>query len=597
MFPTPVSPFLERLRGRITLDEIPFADRGSRLLVFRKGSQLAIRLTERWVKWEKVFGIYSQRLPFVDDITLLDENGASLDFELVSYPHVLFLVTRIGVFWLAFADEESLHCKFPAKRCGIAFRVYAAEGRSDRRGGLFKGTPSLERVHRNVAYSTSAGILSNHIKADVNGYLRVELQVDATMRSGLTLNITPRLGLNRAVPKSEAVIRSAEMRWHTWFSRVPPVEGRYVAQYYFAWWILGAGLLSPRFYLTREAMVPSLTHYAGVWTWDAFFHALAYRHVDAKLAEDQLRVLIDHQRSDGMIPDAVDEEDVVTRGKLPGSMEEADMTKPPLMAWVALKLYETSEHRDFLEEIYEPICRWTRWWLERNDDDHDGIIQYNHPYSSGLDDSPLWDEGMPVESPDLNTYLVMQMDALGKMAQIIGLSEEADQWQTQAQRLTLNLISHSWNSRSAVFWATRHHRPIRVLTPFSLYPLLTGRLSPSMTKRLVTHLRSPEEFWTKYPLATVAQRDARYDPEQMWRGPTWVNINYLFIEGLLRCGYDDLARQLRDQTLELLMQHSNIYEFYNSETGTPPKGAASVFGWSSAIFVDLAIQASRGQII
>jgi hypothetical protein len=54
---------------------------------------------------------------------------------------------------------------------------------------------------------------------------------------------------------------------------------------------------------------------------------------------------------------------------------------------------------------------------------------------------------------------------------------------------------------------------------------------------------------------------------------------------------------LRDKTLALLMRHSDIYEYYHPETGDPPPNAASVFGWSSAVFVDLAIKASRGRII
>jgi glycogen debranching enzyme len=83
----------------------------------------------------------------------------------------------------------------------------------------------------------------------------------------------------------------------------------------------------------------------------------------------------------------------------------------------------------------------------------------------------------------------------------------------------------------------------------------------------------------------------------MWRGPTWININYLFIEGLKLCGYAEQARALRDKTLELLMRHDDIYEYYNPETGDPPPKAAPVFGWSSAVFVDLAIKASRGEII
>jgi putative isomerase len=593
----PTSSFLQQLRGRITLETIPFSERGSRLLVFRDACRLDIRLAERWAKWEAEVGDYRHRAPIVDNITFTDENNTPLDFGFTAYPHAVFFQTRCGEFALAFLDEETLYLKLPAGRIGLAFRVYATQGRTDRRGGEFKGDPEHRRTHRNVAYSTNARIISNAIAADSNGYLRIELQVDASAEAGAVLNITPRLGLKRAVPSAEQVLGDAERRWHAWFVAAPPVETKYAAQYYYAWWILRAGLLSSRFFLTREAMMPSMIHYVGAWQWDAFFHALAYRHVDQRLAENQLRLVLDHQREDGMIPDAIHDEGTVTRWKLPNSDKEVEVTKPPLLAWTALKLYQTSGNRDFLDEIYEPVQRWNRWWFENNDDDGDGIVQYNHPYSSGLDDSPLWDEGMPVESPELNTYLVMAMDALSQIAEILGLTADAPEWRARAGTLMQKMRAHFWDDEAGVFWATRNHKPIRVLTPFNLYPLLTGRLGARETDSLAAHLLSSDEFMTRYPIPSVARTDRKYDPNRMWRGPTWVNINYLFIEGLARCGYSAQARVLRDRTLALLMRHNDIYEYYHPETGDPPPNAASVFGWSSAVFVDLAIKASRGEII
>lgn len=615
----PTSSFLQLLQNRITLKEIapaeldprfqrspndnqripfsgiPFSERGSRILVFRRGSILYIRLAERWIKWIEEVGDYRRRAPSVQDFVLTDARGTPLDFTLTTYPHALFFSTRIGEFWLAFADEETLYLKLPAGRCGVSFRAYATHGRVDRRGGEFKGDPEHRVTHRNIAYTTNARILANEIQDDANGYQHVVLQMSAEAKpdAAFLLNITPRLGFNRSVSSAESVADDAQARWHAWFDSAPAVAKEYADQYYYAWWIMRMGLLSPRFHLTREAMQPSTIHYIGVWQWDAFFHAIAYRHVDQKLAENQLRIVLDHQREDGMLPDAIHDEGVVLRWKLPGLTDESDVTKPPLIAWAALKLFATSGNREFLDEIYEPLCRWNRWWFEKNDDDHDGIVQYNHGFSSGLDDSPLWDEGVPVESPELNTYLVMQMDALAQIADILGLADDAAQWRAQAGALAQKIIVHFWDADAGVFWATRDHKPIRVLTPFNLYPLLTGRMPRAITDRLVAHLTNPAEFWTPYPIPTVARNDPKCDPNQMWRGPTWVNINYLFVEGLARCGYPELARELRAKTLALMMRHNDIYEYYNPDTGDPPPHAASVFGWSSAVFVDLAIDASR----
>jgi glycogen debranching enzyme len=155
------------------------------------------------------------------------------------------------------------------------------------------------------------------------------------------------------------------------------------------------------------------------------------------------------------------------------------------------------------------------------------------------------------------------------------------------------MIEHFWDADAGVFWATRDHQPIKILTPFNLYPLWTGRLPQEMDDRLVAHLTHPREFWLPWPIPTVARSDPAYDPDQMWRGPTWVNINYLFVDGLRRDGYGDLAHWLRRRTLDLIMQHNDIFEYYHPETGMHPPKAAPIFGWTSAVFIDLAIEESN----
>jgi len=404
------------------------------------------------------------------------------------------------------------------------------------------------------------------------------------------LNITPRLGFNRYLPSAEKTLDAAALRWHEWFAAAPQVATPHQAQYYYAWWIMRAGLISTRFFTTREAMTPSMIHYVGIWQWDAYFHALAYRHIDKHLAHDQLRILLDHQRPDGMIPDAVHDEGTVTRLDFP---IEADVTKPPLIAWAAWKLYEVDHDREFLDEVYEPIVRWNNWWFEQNDTDGNGLCEYLHPYSSGLDDSPLWDDGMPVESPDLNTYLCLQQEALGKIAQVLGLSAEAETWARRADQHAQKMIEYRWDDDAGLFWAVQNGQRVNVRTPFNLFPLITGRMPSNIAERLVAHMTNKNEFWTKYPLPTVALDDPKFEPLEMWRGPTWINVNYLMIEGLQRSGYSDLAQELRSRTLDLIEREDDIYEYYHPETGERPPKAASTFGWSSAIYIDLAIQAMK----
>lgn len=586
------SPYLNLLKNRIDLREIPFSDRGSRLLVFWKDDHLSFRLAERWFKREGQLSSYRHRPPIIDEWRFLDGDGLSLDFELISYPDHIDFQTSAGKFSMTFVDNETLLFTLPPRQCGLSFWINMDTAHTDRRGGVLNLTGD---IRRNVAYTTNARILENVIHTNGPETQCIKLIVDGQAASAagqpaLLLNITPRLGFNRYIPDPAAVQAAAARRWHDWFAAAPPVAEEYREQYYHAWWVMRAGLISTRFYTTREAMTPSKIYYVGVWQWDAYFHALAYRFVDMHLAHDQLRILLDHQLANGMIPDAVHDEGTVTRLTFP---VEADVTKPPLIAWAAWKLHQHQPDPEFLSEIYDPMVRWNNWWFEHNDLDGNGLCEYQHPFSSGLDDSPLWDEGMPVESPDLNTYLCMQQESLAKIARAIGEEEDAHLWEQRAEQLAERMISQRWDAQAGLFWATRNNRRIDVRTPFNLFPLITGRMPPAIADRLVAHLTDKRQFWSRFPVPTVALDDPKFDANQMWRGPTWININYLLIEGLRRSGYTDLSAELRRQTLEMISNRNDIYEYYHPETGEKPPKAATIFGWSSAVFIDLAIQATR----
>ncbi len=582
------SPYLNLLKNRIDLKQIPFSERGSRLLIFHSGQHLTVRLAERWFKREGQLSAYRKRPPLIDQWIFTDGDDRPLELNLTTWPHRIDCITRIGTFTLSFVDAETLLIDLPPARCGVRFNANLDKAQTDRRGGVLRLTGD---IRRNVAYTTNARILRHEISPLGEKDQAVRLLLDRSEgKKALLLNITPRLGFNRYIPDSDQAAEAAIRRWHDWFAAPPPVAPEYEAQYYYAWWIMRAGLISTRFYTTREAMTPSMIHYVGVWQWDAYFHALAYRHLDMHLAQDQIRILLDHQREDGMIPDAVHDEGAVTHLNYP---VDADVTKPPLLAWAAWKLYESGGDREFLDEIYEPILRWNNWWFEKNDLDGNGLCEYQHPYSSGLDDSPLWDEGMPVESPDLNTYLYLQQEALAKIAGVIGAKDDVEIWRQRAQAMIQRMIDISWDAQSGFFWARRNGSRVNVRTPFNLFPLITGRMPPAISERLVSHLTDQSQFWSRYPVPTVAMDEPKYNPNQMWRGPTWVNVNYLLIEGLQRSGYPDLARDLRRRTLELICGQADIYEYYHPQSGENPPNAASTFGWSSAVFIDLAIQAAR----
>ncbi|MFZ5856917.1 MAG: amylo-alpha-1,6-glucosidase [Chloroflexota bacterium] len=574
--------YLDLLKDHIDITRVPFSDRGSRLLVFKhiNKSRLYVKLAERLTSIEPDIEAYLRRPAFITDICLIDDQGSVLNFELTVTPYRLTFHTRIGDFALVFQDRRTLSWRVPpGVTGGLRFHVSPQYWRQTDAGGTFKAV-------RNVAYHTNGEVRRNKITPRQGGYT-VELIIRDEEGGTIAVKIYPEHGqLNEFRPFSQSS-EEAEQRWREWFSRVPPVAERYQKMYAHAWWVMANNLISPQGNVAFESMSPSKSSYVGLWLWDNAMHALAFRHVDPRLARDQIRGMLMHQFPSGMLPDAIYDEGIVSTIDHP---IVGDVTKPPILAWAALKLHETNPDIEFLREIYEPLVRVNGWWLHMNDDDGDGLAQYNHPYSSGLDDSPLWDQGMPVESPDLNTYLCVQMGSLAMIAEFLGMPNDVLMWRKRAAAIVNRMIADFWDEDAGLFWTLHDEKPVRVVTPFNLFPLWTGQLPEGIRSRLLAHLTDPKEFWGEYVIPTVARNDPHYDPQTMWRGPAWANINYFFVEALQQIGEQELAATLCRKTLEMIMRHDMIAEYYNSKTGVIPKKAALAFGWTAAVFIDLAIR-------
>lgn len=579
------SAYLHLLRNHIDITRVPFSDRGSRLLVQQEPgeSRLSVKIAARLTEIDPDFEAYLRRPPFIRDLVLIDEEGNEVEFSVTAYPHILHLATRLGEFGLVFQDETTIALGLPPDTItGIRFHVQPQVWETNGRGGAFKSV-------RNLLYAGNAETVLNEITPDKGGYT-VAYTVQAQKDSAIAITIGDSPFVDASIQPFSASYAAAEERWRTWFERLPPVAEKYQVTYAYAWWIMANNLIRPLGNIAFEAMMPSKIGYVGLWLWDSAMHALAFRHMDPELARNQIRAMLVCQLEDGMLPDAVYDEGVVSEMTHP---IHGEVTKPPILAWTVVKLHETDPDPAFLREVYIPLVRWNAWWFAMNDDDVDGLVQYNHPYSSGLDDSPLWDSGMPVESPDLNTYLCVQMGSLAVIAELLGMDAEAAMWRRRAAAIVRRMISDMWDEESGLFYALHDEQPIPVVTPFSLYPLWTGQLPERIRNRLLAHLTDPKMFWGDYVLPTVAYNDPKFDPQTMWRGPVWANINYFFIEALCQIGEEKLAVSLRDRTLELIMEHKSIYEYYHALTGKPPPEAADIFGWTAAVFIDLALQASR----
>ncbi len=151
---------------------------------------------------------------------------------------------------------------------------------------------------------------------------------------------------------------------------------------------------------------------------------------------------------------------------------------------------------------------------------------------------------------------------------------------------TEKALEQLWDEYSTQYYSRDFitHRLLKIPTVATLLPLYAGCITKERAAKLVKLLENEHSFGPAYPVPSVPMNSFWFQPKLYWQGPSWVNINWLIIDGLERYGYHDHAAALRESTLEMVTK-SGCYEYFDPRDGTAA-GAAN-FSWTAALAIDL----------
>jgi len=327
-----------------------------------------------------------------------------------------------------------------------------------------------------------------------------------------------------------------------------------------------------------------------LFEWDNYFAAYMAALDNRDLAYANAIEMTRATTERGFVPNFATVSDIKSR----------DRSEPPVGALVVRELYRRFGDRWLLDEVFDSLLSWNRWWaatrsngsyLSWGSDPYQsrgyefedrGVNEWQGAaWESGLDNSPMWDN-VPFDSTShlmqladvgLHGLYVMDCEALADIARVLGRTSEATELAERANAYRQSLTT-LWHEETGIFLNRRTDsgEPSQRLSPTSFYALLARAATPAQAERMITeHFYNPREFWGQWIMPSIARNDPAYPDQDYWRGRIWGPMNLLVYLSMRQ--YDlpracaDLAAKSRLLLLKEWQEHGHIHENYNASTG------------------------------
>lgn len=149
---------------------------------------------------------------------------------------------------------------------------------------------------------------------------------------------------------------------------------------------------SPAGFIQKDVVTPSTTArwFNGAWAWDSWKHAAALAWFAPELAKQNMLAMFDYQiaandkvrpQDAGMVTDAIFYNQDAQRGGDGGNWNERN-SKPPLASWAVWQIYQATQDRAFVAQMYPKLLAYHQWWYHNRDHNQNGLAEYGatlHP--------------------------------------------------------------------------------------------------------------------------------------------------------------------------------------------------------------------------
>ena len=394
--------------------------------------------------------------------------------------------------------------------------------------------------------------------------------------------------------------------------------------------------------------IPTKGLYPYQWNWDSVFVALGFATFDMDRAWEEIECLFEGQWADGMVPHIlfrVDDPGYFPGPDVWGTKTEPFPTsghsQPPVAATVVRDLCERSFSpavQARAKKLFPKLMAWHRWWSRYRDPEGHGTAAIIHPWESGRDNLPDWDEPLShidtagvgsytrkdtahvdaemrprkqdydrylailqvgkacgwdarevvarspflVADPAITMILLRANRDLLALAGLLGLDDqrpEIEGWISKQE----DGLQTLWNPQIKAY-VTRNLRTGKLGSGVSSASFLApyaGISDPSVITPLQAHFDRIAGL-VNYVLPSYEPDHPSFEHRRYWRGPVWAVVSYMVARGFKETGDLKRAEKIRQDTVRLITK-SGFAEYFSPIDGSGAGGGS--FSWTAAVWL------------
>lgn len=260
-----------------------------------------------------------------------------------------------------------------------------------------------------------------------------------------------------------------------------------------------------------------------------------------------------------------------------------------------LEMLKRAEDKEPLFALYDKMMRYYRFLAGEDGSTtakfKNGLLTtYDYWYScSGMDDYPaqvymIDRQMMDRICPCISTSQIIRAAKIMKMAAIaLGKQEDADRLQQDIDRSTAALNALAWDEKSGYYSYTVYDKDNNLCAYLrneqgenmnkgmdGVYPLVAGAATPERAARLLSHIKNPNEMWSKSGISAVDMSASYYFDDGYWNGNVWMSHQWFLWKTMFDLGETDFAFEIAKRALDMWKAETdfsyNTYECFGIKT-------------------------------